>query len=333
MIEILKDKDQWNNFVKNGANPGFTYFYEWMEVWQNAMRMEIFPLADLENEEIKSIFPLVYDRGSKMFFSQPFGGIGGVSGAAAYDAYLKFIDNLAREKQSIGIEINLPRDCGSDIYFRKNGYDTNLLTTDFLFDISSYKNFDDILMNKIGPRRRRSYRVALQKILIKKHETSREVIQKIHSFYQETLKHKKENQVFPIEVFLNIFDRFKDNLVLFLAELDGKFIGGAINLVFNDTVTPWFIVSLPEFRNTSINNGLYGEIIRWAKENNFKYIDWGASLPYAKEAEIKRGFGGEPVGRVRAIKMFTPCGKIKLFIKSGIFILMNKFPILWKLYR
>ncbi|MBM3236992.1 GNAT family N-acetyltransferase [Candidatus Poribacteria bacterium] len=69
---------------------------------------------------------------------------------------------------------------------------------------------------------------------------------------------------------------------LAVAELQGSIIAGLLYLFFNRTVTLWCGASMPEFREYRPNNAIFHHIIRWACEQGYEWVDFGASPPENK---------------------------------------------------
>jgi hypothetical protein len=66
---------------------------------------------------------------------------------------------------------------------------------------------------------------------------------------------------------------------LSLAEYDGKIIAGLLYLFFNRTLTLWVGASSLEYREVRPNNAIFHQVIKWACEVGYDYVDFGASPP------------------------------------------------------
>lgn len=73
---------------------------------------------------------------------------------------------------------------------------------------------------------------------------------------------------------------------LVVAELENKIIGGMIFLHFNRVTSLWMVASMVKCLHHRPNNALYDFFIRWACENGFHWVDFGASPP-ARDGLIK----------------------------------------------
>ena len=66
---------------------------------------------------------------------------------------------------------------------------------------------------------------------------------------------------------------------LVIAEHENRVIGGMLLLHFNKVATVWMVASMTQFLNLRPNNAIYNFTIRWACENGFYWLDFGASPP------------------------------------------------------
>lgn len=66
---------------------------------------------------------------------------------------------------------------------------------------------------------------------------------------------------------------------LAIATYDDTIIAGLLYLHFNRTVTLWCEASVPEFLQYRPNNAIFHDIITWACEEGYDWVDFGASPP------------------------------------------------------
>lgn len=76
-----------------------------------------------------------------------------------------------------------------------------------------------------------------------------------------------------------LLNEFPDSAKIMLVRKDTLAIGGAICLLFKDTMTVPWASSLREFFSLCPNNLLYWEMIRWGCENGYQRFDFGRSSP------------------------------------------------------
>jgi lipid II:glycine glycyltransferase (peptidoglycan interpeptide bridge formation enzyme) len=87
-----------------------------------------------------------------------------------------------------------------------------------------------------------------------------------------------------------------DHLALFLAELEGKPIAGALLFILNERVVlNFYLAHLWEFQEHRAANLLLYETIQWARGKGFRYLDMGTSMigsePNWSLTDFKERFG------------------------------------------
>ena len=90
-----------------------------------------------------------------------------------------------------------------------------------------------------------------------------------------------------------IFGEFPESAKLMLVRKEKHVIGGAVCLIFKDTmIVPW-ASSLREFFALCPNNLLYWEMIRWGCENGYRRFDFGRSSPDSGTYRFKKQWGAK----------------------------------------
>jgi len=84
----------------------------------------------------------------------------------------------------------------------------------------------------------------------------------------------------------------KDRIHLFLIKHDNLFISGGLVLSYLDTVVFWRGATKSNSMKSGASNLLYWEIIKWASENKYKFLDT-LHNPNESLEHFKRGFGCE----------------------------------------
>jgi peptidoglycan pentaglycine glycine transferase (the first glycine) len=92
---------------------------------------------------------------------------------------------------------------------------------------------------------------------------------------------------YPVKYFHNIL-KLQDNVKLYLAKYEGKFIAGILCTYYKNTAIYLFGASADEFRNVMAPHLLQWTAIKDAKEKGFEFYDfWGAALKDSKIAQEK----------------------------------------------
>jgi len=95
-----------------------------------------------------------------------------------------------------------------------------------------------------------------------------------------------------------------------IAKKDDQIIAGLLYLAFNRTITLWCAGSLPEFWRFRPNNAIFDQIIRWACQNGYDYVDFGASPPGNQGLiKFKEEFRARRSDFVSYIKVHSPIKK------------------------
>ena len=84
---------------------------------------------------------------------------------------------------------------------------------------------------------------------------------------------------------------------LFVAEQEGRMIGGAVFHFFRDTVDLLYNASDDGYLDVRPNHAIYWEVIRQATLRGLRFLDFGAARPGTSLAEFKRRWSAEPVPR------------------------------------
>ena len=104
-------------------------------------------------------------------------------------------------------------------------------------------------------------------------------ISDLESFYEIYLATQKRLRETPKPLPL-LRSLLRSNISqLVIAKYSGLIIAGLLYLHFNRTVTLWIGASVPEFWEYRPNNVLVHHIIKWACEEGYRLVDFGASRP------------------------------------------------------
>ena len=106
----------------------------------------------------------------------------------------------------------------------------------------------------------------------------------LRKFYQLHLMNRKQLglPLQPYTFFKLLWETFfpSDRVALFLAEQQGKAIGGILLFKFKDRVSAEFVASDVTLRNVSPNHFLFWEAIKFAYHEGYKIFDFGRTSPY-----------------------------------------------------
>ena len=152
-------------------------------------------------------------------------------------------------------------------YQQYNEFFTHILKTE-----SDY----DLLWNAYNKRVRGAVRKA-EKTGVTVYDTSSD--RDLEAFYEIYLANQKHfgSTPKPLALFRSLFRSRIAKLAI--GKRDGLIIAGLFYLHFNQTVTLWQEASVPEFLEYRPNNAIFHHIIRWACEEGYEWVNFGASPP------------------------------------------------------
>ncbi|MFA6527979.1 MAG: GNAT family N-acetyltransferase [Candidatus Gracilibacteria bacterium] len=96
----------------------------------------------------------------------------------------------------------------------------------------------------------------------------------------------------PTKAFYILSHVFGEKVELYLAEYNGKSVGGIVAFIYNKRMHIWSNASDKNFTSLGVNNALYGFAIQRACELKLHEVDFGSSLINSSHHFFKKRFGG-----------------------------------------
>ncbi|MGK0290249.1 MAG: putative N-acyltransferase [bacterium] len=156
----------------------------------------------------------------------------------------------------------------------------------------NYESFDHFLSHLKGKRRKEILRerkkVFDSNIKIKiltGNQLKREHSHLMYRFYQSTIDKKNAISYLSIEFFEQIFESMRNEIVLFLAESQGKWVAGSINYHKDNHLYGRYWGCVQDFQSLHFELCYY-QTIEYAIQHNIQLFEAGAQ----GEHKIKRGF-------------------------------------------
>ena len=173
--------------------------------------------------------------------------------------------------------------------FQAKGF-TLRKTHQYHWSNENYETFEDFLAALKQKKRKeiRRERKLLDKSVIIHEVTGDEVSQYadlMYSFYLSTIDKKWAHDYLTKEFFELIFENFKDNILLYLAEKDGKFIAGTLNFYKGEKLFGRYWGSTQDIQHLHFELCYYRPI-EFAIKNKIKLFEAGAQ----GEHKVQRGF-------------------------------------------
>ncbi|HAU40046.1 MAG: FemAB-like protein [Candidatus Peregrinibacteria bacterium GW2011_GWF2_43_17] len=153
--------------------------------------------------------------------------------------------------------------------------------------------YEDILKNTVHQKHRNMiHRAQREGIQVFKFENDYKHLDGYYRLYVRTIL-RLGRVPLPLRAFHELKKLFANKMELYLAEYDGRFIGGLLTFVYNGRMHVWGNCSNEKFSNFGVNNALYAFAIKRACETKLNEVDFGSSLKGSTHAFFKSRFGGE----------------------------------------
>ncbi len=280
------ERDEWDEFVRR--TPGGTFFHliGWKEVLEQAFGFAPRYLFAKRSGQVVGVLPLFELRAAfskPCLLSLPFAVEGGICSAdeAARQALEAAALILSEQRQARYLELRDGLDgtgfqMREGLYFR---FRRPLLPTD-------EENFAAI------PRKqRRMVRVGQQSGLVAR--VSRDDLDVFYDLYARSVRNLG-TPVFPRRYLQLLLERFPDDCVLLTVRHDGTPAAAVLSFFFNDRVLPYYAGSRSEFFRYAVNDFMYWELMRYARERGARVFDFGRSKKGTGAYDFKCHWGFEP---------------------------------------
>ena len=116
--------------------------------------------------------------------------------------------------------------------------------------------------------------------------------------YEDSLRRWGERATnrYPWRLFENVFrlsQAYPQHVKLWLAEVEGKTIAGALAFYWNGHIAGWHSAAHADYFDYCPNNVLHTEIIREGLEQGYRYYDFSPSGGHEGSARFKERFGAD----------------------------------------
>jgi len=160
---------------------------------------------------------------------------------------------------------------------------------------------DFIWRRKLSKKRRNSIRKALRSRVKTRPVKSIKEFKEYYRMYLHVCKRKGSLNPLPFILFKLIWKKMhlSDEYLMMLAySANEQPIAGIVAFLFKDTIHVWSNVSYDAYWNLNPNDLLYWDVIKYACENNFRFVDFGASSEKGTFL-FKKQFGSNPINLYR----------------------------------
>ena len=306
ILELKKldevDERRWDELLFSSTYSTVYHSLSWCKVWQKTYPQSdyLFLILTDEKGNYWAGFPLWEKNkyGLKSLYSLPFGTYGG-------PIFKGEVNMLFRQKGLKGgtEQCSVPTSIQKELInkFTEVSQKWNVLqiqTVDFfnqydflsLFGFS-YKDYfahlldlttidDNSPMEGFDKKRKEGIRQSQRRGVLIKDMESLEEVKRCYELTLDTYcRYGIEKPKYPLLLFENIFRVMRDkNLLKWVVVLkDNQIIGSLMNFAFKDMVYAWEGASDYDSQNFRPNDSLFFHTILWAKKNNFKLFNFGAT--------------------------------------------------------
>lgn len=279
---------QWNKLVFSCANTCAFHSSQWHDALQQSFRQyKKARFVIMNGKEIVGVLPcLVFNPIPmvKMLHSMPWNLFGGplfksnvdvdlVSAVKAIDQKLnEFVDENSICEMLITLSPHHDRKVADTLIAagyekRQEEQFTHLLRTDVDYEV---------IWSAYNKRVRGAVRKS-KKCGVTVYDS--DSIDDLKAFYEIYLASMERFGSTPKPFSIMRYLQKSDIAKLAIAKYEDKIIAGLLYLFFNRTVTLWCGASTLEDRDVRPNNAIFHHIIKWASENEYDWVDFGASPP------------------------------------------------------
>ncbi|MEA4925173.1 MAG: peptidoglycan bridge formation glycyltransferase FemA/FemB family protein [Syntrophomonadaceae bacterium] len=311
----VKEKERFNNFVKQHPKGHFLQTWEWGEV-KRGMGWEPLPLILEQDREIRGTLLILKRKlplpGKRCIFYAPRGPVADINDFDLCQALFKGAERVARDYAAIFLKLDpdVPasgqhfRDILQQCNFRHNdtGLDFEGVQPVFVFQLDITPPAPRLL-EQMHSKTRYNIKLAARKGVTVRKAAGKGELPLFYSILQETAV-RDRFLIRGYEYFEMIWDQMVENKMaqVFLAEYEGRVIAATLVLVLGKKAWYLYGASSNDYRNVMPNYLIQWEMIRWAQERGCQIYDFrGVSGDLNEDNPLyglyrfKKGFNGDLV--------------------------------------
>ena len=286
-FEELTKTELWTQTVESCSYSSAFHSLEWRDALEHSFKqLEAWYFLIKEEDTIVGALPCCLFSPTpmtKMLLSMPFNLFGGPLIRDGYSLQSeRFISNLNQKLNELAhnlgaceVVITLPPLASPKIgvLLKENGYEEREQLFTHLLKIDPDYS---VIWNAYNKRIRGAVRKAEKNNVVVRNSDSEEDLKAFYEMYLAMMQHFGST---PKPYSMMRYLQESPIAELTIAERSGVVIAGLLYLFFNHTVTLWCEASLPEFLKLRPNNAIIHHIIRWACQQGYDWVDFGASPP------------------------------------------------------
>jgi hypothetical protein len=152
--------------------------------------------------------------------------------------------------------------------------------------------FDRLWSDSIEKQRKKRTRRAENSGITVRRMNSHNDLRMYYDIYSRRLTGWGERTTYPLKLFEDLLERGGETVRLYVAEHDGKIVGGHFNFYSKNMVTAWNGVTTPESNHLQPGTKLYIECFKSACSEGFEVYNLGGSLGKQSLIDFKESLGG-----------------------------------------
>ena len=291
-INVITSQDysRWERYVEELPAAGFFHRIGWLKVVQRTYGHNPFYLVATNGDEVHGILPL-FLVSSPMFgrilASDVFTSYGGV---CADDSEVErgLMEEAARLAISQGVSYleikNIKKIEGIDRRWQtKTDYCTLILDLQTGAE-SVWKSWQSKIRNNV----RKAMKLGI------KVERGSHLLDDFYSLLALNMR-RLGTPVHNKKFYQNIIQEFPEGATLFVAKISDQPVATAITVGFKKHIQAYISASLSDFVHLKPNELLYWEIIQYACDRGYQYLDFGRSTWESGTFEFKKHLGASPM--------------------------------------
>jgi lipid II:glycine glycyltransferase (peptidoglycan interpeptide bridge formation enzyme) len=158
------------------------------------------------------------------------------------------------------------------------------------------KDFEYIWKNKFEKNTRKKIRKALKNNIKIRKADSLEDFKTFYNIYvRASQKWGYKTPPVPFKLLKNLYKYAPSHTKLSLATKDDKIIAGCLSFPYSKTIYCYMSAFLPEYGTFNPNRLLHSELIEYACQEGYKYVNFAASGNLKHIRRVKEEFGPEKV--------------------------------------
>ncbi len=292
------DPHEWERLVLEDPRSTFFHSLEWGDCLERALTgWERYFIVGRTGGRLVAGMPAMRyaRRGFYATVSMPFGTYGGplVGDGAPNSAYERLATRFFEEAQS-------PRVTFAEIVDYPPRVPSNLNTgtrdvEDETQILGLHRGYDDLFQGFKPANRNKIRKAQKAEVIVRRGQSTADFLA-YHGVLLDCAKNWDGRVRFGREFFINLSDIQTGAVQLWLAEHEGKLVGGLLNFMHGDSVMNWGAAVLRKARAVSPMNLLHAEAVRDAVNRGLATYNFGSSAGFDGVDSFKTTFGTTRVG-------------------------------------